>query len=347
MASERSGRSAAIFGALLVICAVAGCGSSPAVPTTTRVPLGASPLPKPATVTLILDFIPNAVHAGIYRAIAAGYYKDENIHLRVIQPTSTADTLKLIDAGKAQFGLADGIDVSSQIDAGRDAEAILAVVQEPLGALIALSAEHLTSACQLVGRTVGITGVPSDTAVVKTTLRHAGCNPGKVHLVTIGFGGVQDMVAHRIAAFTGFWPADGVQLHVNGYPTTTFKLEQNGGPPYPGLVAFTTKTLIRSNPQLMRSFLAATVRGYDDTLRDPQRSLSDLLRLNPTLQRKLTKASLNAYLPLFTDGGSVRFGQLQSKKLAALSRWLLQHELIHKPISPSIFGTNRFLPSSQ
>ena len=186
--------------------------------------------------------------------------------------------------------------------------------------------------------------MPSDTAVVKTTLRHAGCDPSKVHLVTIGFGGVQDMVGHRLAAFTGFWPADGVQLQVSGYPTTTFKLEQNGGPPYPGLVAFTTRSLLRSKPSLVRAFLAATVRGYADTVRDPARSLADLLRLNPTLQRKLTQASLKAYLPLFTDSRSIRFGELAPAKLAALSRWLLQYRLIRKPISPGRFGTNQFLP---
>jgi NitT/TauT family transport system substrate-binding protein/putative hydroxymethylpyrimidine transport system substrate-binding protein len=327
MTTRCATRCAAIFAALVAALAAGGCGSS-----------------SPRNVTLILDFIPNAVHAGIYRAIAAGYYKDEHINLRVIQPSSTADTLKLIDAGKAQFGLADAIDVANQIDAGRDAQVIMAVVQEPLGALIALASEHLTSACQLVRRTVGITGVPSDTAVVETTLRHAGCGSSRVHLVTIGFGGVQDMVAHRLAAFTGFWPADGVQLQVSGYPTTTFKLEQNGGPPYPGLVAFTTGALVRADPQLVRAFLAATVKGYEDTLRDPQRSLADLLRLNPTLRPKLTAASLEAYLPLFTDRGSVRFGQLVSTKLAALSRWLVHYKLIHAAISPSGFGTDRLLP---
>ena len=52
------------------------------------------------SATLVLDFIPNAVHAGIYTAVANGYYEDNGINLKIIQPTSTADTLRLIDAGK-------------------------------------------------------------------------------------------------------------------------------------------------------------------------------------------------------------------------------------------------------
>ena len=94
---------------------------------------------------MILDFTPNAVHAGIYRALAAGYYKRENIDLRVVEPTSTQETLKLIDAGRAQFGLADGSDVAGLIDGGGDAQAVMALVQRPLGGLIALASEHLRS----------------------------------------------------------------------------------------------------------------------------------------------------------------------------------------------------------
>ena len=111
-------------------------------------------------MTLILDFVPNAVHAGIYRALAAGYYRREHIDLRVIQPTSTQETLKLIDAGKAQFGLADGSDVAGLIDEGGDAQAVMALVQRPLGGLIALASEHLRSPRSCRGRRSGSRACP-------------------------------------------------------------------------------------------------------------------------------------------------------------------------------------------
>jgi putative hydroxymethylpyrimidine transport system substrate-binding protein len=305
----------------------------------------ATPLPHKQRVTLILDFIPNAVHAGIYDAIASGYYKRENIDLKVIQPTSTADTLKLIDAGKAEFGLADGLDVATQIGAGRDAEAVMAIAQRPLGGLIALASEHLSSAAELQGKTVGITGVPSDTAVLETVVRHAGGDPAKVHVVTIGFNGVPDLQARKIAAFTGFWPDDGVQLSVTGHPVTNFKLDQNGGPAYPGLVAFSTQKLIAADPALVRAFVAATVKGYEDTVKDPAASLADLLRLNPALQRKFTSASLDAYLPLFTDSATVPFGTLQPKRIGELSAWMVQNKLLRAPIGVARYGGDSFLPA--
>jgi putative hydroxymethylpyrimidine transport system substrate-binding protein len=301
-------------------------------------------LPRMTRATLILDFTPNAVHAGIYRALAAGYYRQENIELQVEQPGATAEPLGLVDAGRAQFGLADGSDVATAIDRGGHSEAVMAIVQQPLGGLIALASERLTSPAQLQGRTVGITGVPSDRAVLDTEVRHAGGNPARVHVVTVGFDGAQGLLAGRLAAFTGFVPDDGVQLQVEGHPITPLWLDRNGGPAYPGLVAFTTRRLAATDPALVRDFVAATVRGYEATLRDPAQSLADLLRLNPALQRKLTAASLEAYLPLFSDHGSVPFGRLQPARIAELSSWMLHSGLIGAPIAFARYGTDAFLP---
>jgi putative hydroxymethylpyrimidine transport system substrate-binding protein len=322
-----------------------GNPTAPAADATTahEVPLPA-PLKRTAKVTLILDFTPNAVHAGIYRSLAAGYYRQENIDLSVVQPSETVETLKLIDGGKAQFGLADGSDVAGLIAKGGDAQAVMAIVQRPLGGLITLASEHLRSPAALQGRTVGITGVPSDTAVLDTEVRHAGGDPRKVRVVTIGFNGAQALVAGKIAAFTGFIPDDGVQLQVSGHPITAFGLAENGGPAYPGLVAFTTRHEIAADPALVRDFVAATARGYEDTLRSPARSLADLERLNPALPSQLTRASLNVYLPLFSGGGRIPFGTLQARNVAAMSAWMLQSGLIDAPVAPARYGTDRFLP---
>ncbi len=337
------------------VLALSACGGTSATrdadssPAAARAAAGTAvlpaPLPRTTKATLILDFTPNAVHAGIFRALAAGYYRREHIDLQVVQPSETVEPLSLVSAGRAQFGLADGSDVANEIAAGGGDEAVAAIVQRPLGGLIALASERLRSPAQLQGRAVGITGVPSDRAVLDTEVRDAGGNPAKVRVVTVGFNGAQALLAGRIAAFTGFVPDDGVQLQVAGHPITPFWLDREGGPAYPGLVAFTNRALAASDPALVRDFVAATVRGYEDTLRDPARSLADLLGQNPSLSRALTAASLRAYLPLFADRGAVAFGTLQPARIAELSRWMLGNGLIAKAVPFARYGTNAFLPS--
>jgi hypothetical protein len=87
-----------------------------------------------------------------------------------------------------------------------------------------------------------------------------------------------------------------------------------------------------------------TVRGYEDTLRDPARSLAELLHSNPSLPRTLTAASLNAYLPLFA-GGAVPFGTLQPAHIAEMSNWMVSRGLIAAPAPVARYGTNAFLPA--
>ncbi len=188
--------------ALLAVAGLAACGSSDdSDSTSTAAPAAAATTTAAGTTaaatttaptqtkqaTLILDFVPNAVHTGIYDAVAKGYYKDAGIDLKIIEPTSTADTLKLIDAGKADFGIADGIDVASQIDLGRDAQGIMALVQRPLGGLITKTSDHITDPKQLEGKTVGITGVGSETEVsIQSELVKAGVPLSSVHLIALG-----------------------------------------------------------------------------------------------------------------------------------------------------------------
>ncbi|MCD6727760.1 MAG: ABC transporter substrate-binding protein [Solirubrobacteraceae bacterium] len=331
---------------------VAACGgddtkdSGSAAPTAAATEPAASDvkLPEKTKATLVLDFLPNAVHAGIYRAVAAGYYADNNIELRIIQPTSTADTLKLIDAGKADFGIADGIDVAGQIDAGRGATAIMAVTQRPLGGIITRKEDGITDPNQLEGQQVGITGVPSDTAILDTIVENAGGDPAKVKKVTIGFNGVQNLENGKVKGFVGFYPADGVQVEQDGTPTNTFKFDEHGGPRYPGLVVFSTEDKIASDAPLMKAFVDATVRGYDDVLADPQQGLTDLLAENKTLKKGITQAQLDAYMPLF-KADAPGYGVIESAEIAKLSEFLVAAKLIKQPIAPERFGTNELLPS--
>ncbi len=330
------------FATLALTFGLIACGSS--APSTVKTTAGGK-LAQPTNATLVLDFVPNAVHAGIYRAVAAGYYKDANINLKIIKPTSTADTLKLIDAGKAQFGIADGIDVASQIEAGSDAKGIMALLERPPGGLITLKSSGFTSPKQLDGKTIGITGVPSDSAIYKTEMTAAGGDPSSATIVTVGFNGVTNLQNKKIDAFTGFVPADGVQVQQDGFPITAFPLYKWGGPTYPGLVVFSTTKRIAQEPALMSAFVAATIKGYEDTFKNPQQSINDLVSENPGLDAKLAKASLAAYMPLFKGNAPV-YGEFVTKNLQDLSNYLVKTGLGKSPISPTRYGTNQFVPGA-
>ena len=253
--------------------------------------------------------------------------------------------MKLIDAGKADLGIADGIDVASQIDQGRDAKAVMALVQRPLGGVIALAESGIASGKDLEGKTVGVTGVPSDDAILRTAVANGGGDMSKLEVVTIGFNGVQNLENGKVDGFIGFWPADGVQVEVDGFETTYLKFDENGGPPYPGLVIFSTQQRIAEDGAFLRAFVDATIRGYEDTLADPAQALGALLAAVPELGEEITGAQLDAYMTLFTADAPA-YGAIDMDAIQALSDFLVANELIGAPIEPDRFGTNEFLPGA-
>lgn len=290
--------------------------------------------------TLVLDFIPGAVHAGIYEAVEKGYYEENGINLKIIEPTSTADTLKLIDAGKAEFGIADGIDLATQIADGREAQGIMAIAQRPPGGLITLEEDGITDPKQLEGETVGVTGVPSDTAILNTVMEDAGGSADEVNVVTIGFNGVQSLESGKVKAFTGFIPADGVQVEADGYKTKNFPLDEYGGPSYPGLVVFSTESKIGEDPDMMQGFVDATVKGYQDALDDPATAIDSLISQTQGIDKQLATESFDAWIPLF--GPADTFGQFNKENLESLSTFMVDNDLASEPISPDRYATTEF-----
>src|SRR6266545_2913211 len=184
-------RVAALLAAALLGAGFVGCGGGGAEP-------GA-----PKGATLVLDFQPNAVHSGIYAAQANGYLKDAGVDLTIREPSTTADSAKLLEAGRADFAVMDINDFGIARERGADLVAIAAIVQRPLASVIAGDRNEVRTPADLGGKTVGVTGVPSDDAVLDTVLASGGLAPDSVERIGIGFNAVSALAAGRIDAGDG------------------------------------------------------------------------------------------------------------------------------------------------
>ena len=197
---------------------------------------------------MILDYLPNAVHAGLYQAEAAGYFRDEGLNVRIDAPTSSSDTLRLMAAGQAEFGLVSLLDFMSVRAKGEPLKIVMAVEQRPLAALIALKKSGIDRPRDLRGRLVGITGVVSDEAGVRWMVKHDGGDPASVRLINIGFNTAQEIIAGNVDAAFGFWSQEGVQVAAH-QPATVMRLNDYGVPPYPELIVFAREDFLAREPE--------------------------------------------------------------------------------------------------
>ena len=296
-----------LVAACLLALAVAGCGS-------------ASSATRPALrdATLMLDFTPNAVHAGIYSAIGRHYVRDLGIRLHVVAPTASADPIKLLETGRIGFAILDIHDLAIARGRGQDIVGVMAIVQRPLSSVIA--APPIATPRVLAGETVGITGVPSDSAVLRSIVSGAGGDPDKVKTITIGFNAVADLLAGRVAAATAFWNDEGLAVQSKRPGFHIFRVDDYGAPSYPELILCATRRTIARDASLTQKVVDALVYGYEFTQFNPARSAKDLEEFAPGLDPGLVRAQLDALLPAFqAPGGHV--GELDPARLRAWAAW--------------------------
>jgi NitT/TauT family transport system substrate-binding protein/putative hydroxymethylpyrimidine transport system substrate-binding protein len=308
---------AALLAAALLLAGAAGCGGSGAEP---GAPVGA---------TLVLDFTPNAAHSGIYAAQRQGFYRRAGVDLTIRQPGESTDAPKLLAAGRAQFAILDIHDLGIARERGLDLVGVMPLVQRPLAAVIARRDDAVDSPRALEGHTVGVTGLPSDEAVVDSEVSADGGDPDLVKRVTIGFNAVASLAAGRVDAATGFWNAEGVALRRQGVPVRVFKVNRYGAPPYPELVLVTARRTLRQDPGLVHATVAATRRGYGLVVAHPGQGLNDLLAAAPGLERPDQAAQLRALLP------DLHPAPFDPAVLRAWARWDLAHGLLSRPLDVS------------
>ncbi len=298
---------------------------------------------EPKEATLMLDFAPNAVHSGVYSALRRDMYVDREVALRVREPSTSADALKLVETGRTQFAIADIHDLGIALERNLDLVAVMAIVERPLASIIALNRSGIESPKELVGKKVGVTGVPSDDAVLDSIVSHSGANPDDVKKVTIGFKAPASLISGKVSAATAFWNAEGVSLQSRGYKVTEFRVDEYGAPSYPELVLVTSRKTIEDEPNLVRSVVDATVQGYELTLSDPKKSLNDLLEEVPGLDMKLMDKQLDALLPVF-KGSARAVGFLEPKVLEAWADWDVRFGILKKKPPLAKTFTNDYLP---
>jgi putative hydroxymethylpyrimidine transport system substrate-binding protein len=251
----------------------------------------------PARVTVALDFVPNAVHAPLFTAHRVGADRRHGVRIDIQQPGSQPDSLKAVLAGRADVGVLDIHDLGLARERGKDVVAIGALVERPLAALIAQRAIHRPR--DLDGRTVGVSGLPSDPAFLRAIVRHDGGDYDSIRQVTIGFNAVSALLSRKVDAVPAFWNAEGVVLRQRGVPVREFRVEDYGAPAYPEVVLVTTRRLLERRGDALARFLAAVGDGMRSVLRDPGPAVREVAAQAGGEDTGLVAAQLRAVRPLF------------------------------------------------
>jgi putative hydroxymethylpyrimidine transport system substrate-binding protein len=298
-------------------------------------------------VELMLDYFPNADHAGIYAAEAGGDFEEAGLDVEIRQPPDPAAPIKQVAAGRVDLAISYEPEVLRARDQGLNVVSVAALVQKPLTSIVSLPKAKISGPRDLKGKTVGTAGIDYQEAYLKTILADAGVDPGTVKVRNVGFGFNPALLTGKIdAALGAFWNYEGVDLRLRGKHPRIIRIEDAGVPTYNELVLVANRSALRRDADKIRAFIGAISRGTRDLRRNPDGAIEGLLKANPDLDPELQRASVKATLPLFFPPDGKPFGWQDPAQWDEFSAWMKENQLLENPPDPKASYDNKLLPGA-
>ncbi|GGK07122.1 ABC transporter substrate-binding protein [Pseudomonas matsuisoli] len=305
--------------------------------TLTCVGLGFSSIAAAQDMTkasLRLKWLPQAQFAGFYVAQAKGYYKDEGIDLTINPGGPNVLTENLVAAGTDTFGLSGGTDsVFAARDKGLPVISIgishqltpfvfVAKKDGPVKTLKDFEGKNVTT--WFTGSNYVLFGMLADQGIdqkkVKIQPQQVSVTPfvdGDVDVVTATWYNELNTIKSRV-------PEDNLRLFV----------AEDYGITFPRDTLITSEKVAKENPELVKAFLRATLRGWKDAINDPKGAVDTVMAVAPTLERPHQEAMLTEAARLM-EAGSAKDNGLFTIDMAAVQKahdFLLKYEVVKKPV---------------
>ena len=296
-------------------------------------------------VTLMLDWVPNTNHTGIFVAQQKGYFKDAGLDVKIIQPGEVYPEAA-VASGAADFG----ISFQEQVTLARADKiplvSIAAVLQHNTSGFASLADLKVTGPKDFAGLRYGAFGSPFESPTLEVLMKSAGADFSKLKMVTIGFTSPLPLLSEKqIDLAWIFYGWEGIQAQQQGMNINIVMMKDyfNVIPDYYTPVVITNESTIAKKPEVVKAFLKAMSRGYEYAAQSPADAAAILLGAAPELDATLVLAS-QGWLSPYYKAEAPRWGEQKLSVWQGYIDWMVQNKILAAPISAPDAFTNKFLP---
>lgn len=333
-------RRAAALLAVLLALAAAGCGGDgKEEPETTA---------QPERVDLMLDWIPNPDHVGLYWAREQGLFERARLDVRMRAPSDPSAPIKLVGVGRADLAISYEPELFFAAEKGLPVVSVASVVPVPLNSVIATRRSGIRSAADLRGRSIGVTGIPSDEAILATIRRFGGLRPSDVRAVNVGYNLVTSLLSGKVDAIVGgYRNVEAVQIaHETGTSPIVIPVSEAGVPSYDELVLVANARRLERDPgyaDMVRRLVRALVEGTAGARASPAAATRLMARVTDYEPRFLADSvPLTLRLMKAPDGRPL--GCMSETAWQSYGEWMLRTGLLKEEVGAASVMTNDYLP---
>ena len=294
-------------------------------------------------VTVVLDYIPNTNHSGMYVALDRGYYEEEGLDVEIIEPTAGA-TNALIANGVGTFGIAYQEDVTLAVAAEEPLpiRAIATIIQHNTSGFVTLAGSGIESPADWEGKTYAGWGGPGENAVLRCVMEQAGADPDKLNLVIADGLGIESLGrACDIMWYFEAWDCVSCQMagiEISYIPCRDLDKRLDY---YTPVIVANTQTL-ENDPEMVKAFLRATARGYQDCIEDPDGAAEILHKYAPDYDLEMLKISQGILADKYMEDADT-WGIMKDEVWDNYTDFMVDYDILEEEVPADALYTNQFL----
>lgn len=305
-----------------------------------------SPPPEALTqVTIMLDWVPNTNHTGIYVAQDKGYFKEAGLEVRIIEPGEVYPEAA-VAGGAADFGISFQESVTLARAEGAPIVSIAAVIQHNTSGFASLAGPNVTGPADFEGLRYGAWGSPSEIPTLKALMEGAGADFSKLEMVNTGFSDPLVLLSQeQVDLVWIFYGWQGIQAKLNGIDLSIVMMKDHfdSVPDFYTPVVIASESTIAGDPETVKKVLEALSRGYTFAAENPQEAADILLKAVPELDGTLVKES-QRWLSDYYIAEAPRWGEQNQSVWQGYAGWMAENGVVAAPVAIEDAFTNEFLP---
>ncbi|MGI8690254.1 MAG: ABC transporter substrate-binding protein [Thermomicrobiales bacterium] len=297
-------------------------------------------------VSVMLDWVPNTNHTGLYVAQERGYFTQQGLNVEILPLAEGSSVEQIVGNGKVQFGISSSEPLAKARSEGIPIVSIAPIIQHDTSGFASLKKANITRPKDFEGKKYGSYGSPTDKALIGKLMQTDGGDVSKVEFVEIGDSDFLTLAAKGQVDFA--WVFEGWEvidgrlrgLELNYLPLTNYT---QAIPDYYTPVFITNEEMTQKNGDIVKKFLAATSKGYNDAIADPKGAGDILAKATPETNKDLIQQS-QAYLAKQYKADAPKWGDQKAAVWQAFGAFMTDEKLLAKPFDPAKAFTTAFLP---
>jgi NitT/TauT family transport system substrate-binding protein len=297
------------------------------------------------SVTLITDFGYNGRHAYFFEALDKGYYRDAGLDVKIVRGQGSVDAIRQVGAGNATFGFADAGSLALARANDRIPVKLVAIVYgKPPQAIFCREDAGLKQAKDLEGSSIANPAGGSIPDLFPAFAKAAGIDAQKVRWVVASSETLPGLLAAGKVPCIGQFTVGEPMLRAQLAPAKLVRFAYSDpGLSYYGNGIVATDTTIATKPDLVRRFVAATVRGMKDAFANPGEAGAIMHKLVPQVDATVAKNETEAVAELAQVPGKP-LGEIDPARIDATLDVVKGAFKLNNPISASDIYAPGFVP---